>query len=206
MIVNESLKNYIEKNIFPLYENNFIGDGIDRINYVLNRSENIINENNLEVDYDILYTAICFHDLRKDNEEKGHEFVSADIMFNDSFIKKFFSEDQIITIKQAIEDQRANAEKDPRNIYGKILSSASRNSSVKQSLERSYKYGKKKNPNATDDELFENSFNALKNKFGNDGYAKFYFKDSVYEQFLLDIRELLKDKQKFINEQRKLVK
>jgi uncharacterized protein len=205
MEINYKLKEYVEKNIFPLYENNYIGDGFDRINYVINRSESIIEENNLNVDYDILYTAISYHDIRKNNDEKNHEVISAEIMFNDEFLKGYFSLEQRMIIKEAIEDQRANNDKEPRNIYGKILSSASRNSSVEQCLKRSYLYGKKKNPDLNDDELFERAYEALLNKFGEKGYAKFYFEDYTYEQFLTNIRKLLSDKDSFINTQKEYI-
>lgn len=203
MNVDKNLQEYIEMNIIPLYSNNFIGDEQDRITYVMNRSKKIIEENELDVDDNILYTVISYHDIRKNNIEEGHELTSAEIMYDDAFLKDFFTEEQRMIIKEAIEDQRANAQKEPRNIYGKILSSASRNSSIEQCLERSYNYGKKKNPNATDEEIYEGAYEALLNKFAENGYAKFYFKDSTYEHFLYDIRELLSDKDKFIDKQKK---
>lgn len=46
----------------------------------------------------------------------------------------------------------------------------------------------------------------LNNKFGEDGYAKFYFKDIQYENFLKELRELLKDKEKYIQTQREYIK
>ena len=205
MEVNNELRKYIENNIFPLYENNYIGDGIDRVYYVIKRSEQIIEENDLNVDDNILFAVISYHDLRKNNDEKSHEKVSSEIMFNDEFLKDFFTEEQREIIKEAIEDQRANAENEPRNIYGKILSSASRNSSIEQTLKRSYIYGKKKNPNFSDEEIFEGAYEALLNKFGENGYAKFYFKDSTYEKFLKDIRSLLSNKEEFINVQRNYI-
>ena len=109
-------------------------------------------------------------------------------------------------MQKAIEDQRANNKRDPRNIYGKILSSASRNSSIEQCLKRSYYYGKKKDPNASDEELFNRAYDALNNKFGVNGYAKFYFKDSQYEEFLKELRDLLKNKDKYISTQREYIK
>ena len=39
-------------------------------------------------------------------------------------------------------------------------------------------------------------------KFGENGYAKFFFKDEEYENFLKEIRELLLDKEEFIHTQR----
>lgn len=205
MEVSNELKQYIENNIYPLYQNNYIGDGVDRIDYVINRSKKIISENNLQIDDDILYTAIAYHDIRTNNKEQEHELASAELMFNDVFLKDFFSEEKRIIIKEAIEDQRAKSDSEPRNIYGKLLSSASRNSSIEQCLERSYNYGKKKNPTATDDEIFEGAYNALLNKFGENGYAKFYFKDEVYESFLKEIRDLLKNKDRFIEVQRNFI-
>ena len=202
MEINNELKEYVEKNIFPLYENNYIGDGTDRINYVIKRSESIIKENNLKVDNDILYTAISYHDIRKNNDEKNHEIISGEIMFNDKFLKDYFSLEQRKTIKEAIEDQRAYSDKEPRNIYGKILSSASRNSTVEQCLKRSYIYGKKKNPDFSDEEIFAGAYEALLNKFGENGYAKFYFKDSTYERFLKEIRDLLSDRNRFFEIQK----
>ena len=204
-MIKQELKDYIENNILPLYDDNYIGDGRDRVEYVINRSNKIIEENNLDIDENILYTAISYHDIRINNEEEGHELISAEIMYKDEFLKSIFNEEERKIIKEAIEDQRAKLEDKPRNIYGKILSSASRNSSIEQCLERSYKYGKKKNPQATDEEIFEGAYNALLSKFGKEGKANFFFKDATYEQFLHDIRELLSDKDKFIEKQRKYI-
>ena len=201
-MIKKELKNYIKNSILPLYDDNYIGDGRDRVEYVMNRSNQIIKENSLDIDENILFTAISYHDIRTNNEEKDHELKSAEIMYNDEFLKDFFTEEERILIKEAIEDQRAKLETEPRNIYGKILSSASRNSSVEQCLERSYNYGKKKNPNATDEEIFEGAYYALSAKFGKDGKANFFFKDDTYEIFLYEIRELLSDKDKFIEKQR----
>ena len=206
MKVSNGLKEYIEKNIYPMYDDNYIGDKKDRIKYVIERSEKIISDNKLDIDYDILYTAISYHDIRINNNEKKHELASAQIMYNDDNLKEFLTENQRRIAKEAIEDQRSNLKTKPRSIYGEILSSASRNSTVVQCLERSYNYGKKKNPNLTDEELFNRAYEALLNKFGKEGYAKFYFKDEVYEKFLTEIRDLLSDKEKFINTQREYIK
>ena len=72
-------------------------------------------------------------------------------------------------------------------------------------MERTYTYGKRLNPNLTDEELFERAYNVLVDKFGENGYAKFYFKDSEYERFLKNIRKLLIDKEKFIKIQREYI-
>ena len=55
---------------------------------------------------------------------------------------------------------------------------------------------------AIDDELFDRAYEHLKIKFGENGYAKFFFKDDVYEKFLKDIRDLLSNKDNYIEAQR----
>ena len=53
--------------------------------------------------------------------------------------------------------------------------------------------------------MYLRAYDVLQNKFGENGYAKFYFKDSQYEKFLKELRELLKDKDKYISTQREYI-
>lgn len=205
MKINPDLKEYIEKNVFPIYENNEKGHGITHIKYVIRRSFELIKENNLNVNYDMVYTIAAYHDIGHHIDAKTHEIISAKIMYDDKNLLRFFSNDKMLTMKEAIEDHRASSNHEPRSIYGKIVSSADRNNTVEQCLRRSYLYGKRHYPNYSDEEIFKNAYNTLNKKFGINGYAKFYFKDSVYENFLTEIRNLLKDKDVFCNAQRNYI-
>ena len=206
MIINKDLKNYIENNIFPEYEKNEKGHGIDHIKYVIKRSVQLVTENNLNVNLDMVYTIASYHDIGHYIDSKKHEILSANIMAKDKNLFKFFNKDELTIIKQAIEDHRASAKNEPRSIYGKIVSSADRNNNIEDCLIRTYTYGKKLNSKATDEELFLRAYDILVNKFGEDGYAKFYFKDTQYEYFLKELRNLLKDKEKFLKTQREYIK
>ncbi len=205
MKINEELKKYIEENIFPEYDKNEEGHGINHIKYVIKRSFELVKENNLNVNLDMVYTIAAYHDIGHHIDSKTHEIISADIMSKDKNLSNFFNEEELITIKEAIEDHRASAKDEPRSIYGRIVSSADRNNTVEDCLRRTYTYGKKLKPDATDEELFLRAYDALVNKFGEGGYAKFYFKDKKYEDFLKEIRELLKDKNMYIDTQRKYI-
>lgn len=206
MNINRKLQNYIENKLFPEYEKNEKGHGIDHIKYVIQRSFQLVEENNLDINPNMVYTIAAYHDVGHHIDSKNHEVISADIMTKDKNLSRFFTKDELIIIKEAIEDHRASAKDAPRTIYGRIVSSADRNNRVEDCLRRTYTYGKELNPNATDEELFLRAYNVLVNKFGEDGYAKFYFKDAQYEKFLKDIRELLKDKEKYIDTQREYIK
>lgn len=205
MEINSKLKKYIEENVFPEYNKNEKGHGIDHIKYVIDRSFELVKENNLDVNLDMVYTIAAYHDIGHHIDSKTHEIISADIMFKDKELKKFFNDKELIIIKEAIEDHRASAKDEPRSIYGRIVSSADRNNDVEACLRRTYTYGKKLNPEATDEELFLRAYDVLVNKFGENGYAKFFFKDSKYESFLKEIRTLLKDKKNYIEKQKEYI-
>jgi len=205
MNINKELKKYIEDNVFPEYSKNEIGHGINHIKDVINRSFELVKENDLEVNLDMVYVIASYHDIGHHIDSANHEKVSADIMSKDNNLKRFFNESELKIIKEAIEDHRSSSKNDPRSIYGKIVSSADRNNTVEDCLSRTYTYGKRLNPKATDLELFNRAYDVLQEKFGINGYAKYYFKDSKYENFLIELRELLKDKEKFINTQKEYI-
>ena len=206
MKVNNELRKYIEENIFPEYSKNESGHSLSHIKYVIERSFQLVKENNLDVNLNMVYTIAAFHDIGHHIDSKTHEIISADIMYKDDNLKNYFADKELITIKEAIEDHRASSKEDPRSIYGKIVSSADRNNTVEDCLRRTYTYGKKLSPDATDEELFLRAYDVLVNKFGENGYAKFYFKDSVYEKFLKDLRTLLSNKNNYIQTQKEYIK
>ena len=206
MEINKKLKKYIEDKVFPEYDKNESGHGINHIKKVIERSFELVKENDLDVNLDMVYVIAAYHDIGHHIDSKTHEIISADMMSKDEKLKEFFNEEELKIIKEAIEDHRASAKDDPRSIYGRIVSSADRNNKVEDCLRRTYTYGKKLNPEATDEELFQRAYDVLQNKFGEDGYAKYYFKDSNYEKFLKEIRDLLKDKNNYINTQREYIK
>ena len=204
--INQKLKEYIENNIFPQYEKNEKAHDIKHINYVIKRSFDLVKQNDLNVNENLVFVIASYHDIGHYIDSKKHELVSAEIMYQDEKLKEFFSNEEIVIIKEAIEDHRASSEHEPRSIYGKIVSSADRNNTVEQCLERSYYYGKKLDPNATEMDLYKRAFFHLNQKFGENGYAKFFLKDAEYEEFLYEIRKILKDEKEFCEIQKNYIK
>lgn len=204
--VNQSLIEYIEQIIIPMYAKNEQAHGIEHIRYVIDRTMELIEDNELDVNKDVAYTIAAYHDIGHHIDSKNHEMISAEMMYEDNILKKFFDDEQLLIIKEAIEDHRASTETNARTIYGEIISSADRNTTVYQCLVRTYFYGKKLDPNATDQELYERAHYHLTKKFGKGGYVKFYFKDKKYEEFLNEIQTLLEDKEVFCKQQDEVIK
>lgn len=204
MKINENLKKYIEENVFPEYSKNEPAHNIEHIKYVINRSFKFA-DTVPNINYDMVYTIAAYHDIGHHIDPKKHEIISGEIMSKDENLKKFFSVEELKIIKEAIEDHRASSNHEPRSIYGKIVSTADRNNTVEACLRRSYSYNKKLHLEYNDEQIFEDCHFHLNDKFGENGYAKFFFKDEEYEKFLTDIRKLLSDKNKFIETQKNYI-
>ena len=204
MEINNKLKEYIENNIFPMYDKNDQGHNLDHIRCVINRSFKFA-DTVPDINYDIVYTVASYHDVGHHINPKKHELVSAEIVYDDDKLKEFFNDEEIMIIKEAIEDHRASSNHEPRSVYGKIVSSADRNNTVGVCLRRSYIYNKKLHPEYNDEKIFEDCHYHLNNKFGENGYAKFFFEDEKYEKFLKVFFELLSDKNKFIKTQKNYI-
>lgn len=206
LCVKPELKEYIEKHVFPEYSKNEPAHSIDHIKYVIKRSFELVKENNLDVNLDMVYTIAAYHDIGHHIDSENHEKISAEMMMKDNNLGRYFTQEEKKLMKEGIEDHRASSKTEPRSLYGKIVSSADRNNTVEACLKRTYIYGKKLAPNATDEELFLRAYDVLKQKFGENGYAKFYFKDTSYENFLKQIRNLLSNKEKYIKTQRDYIR
>ena len=195
--INVNLKEYIDTNIMPKYSLNDKGHNKDHINFVLKRAFEI--SNNYDMNYDILYTSISYHDIACHLNREKHEILSAEIAYNDEFLKQFFSKKELEIIKEAIEDHRASSNNIPRNIYGKILSSADRKVSVKTYLISSLFFGEPDISKVDMEKAIDQSYNHAIKKFGKNGYAtnKFYVEDTRYKKFLKDLQYLIDNKEQF---------
>ena len=198
MKINQELQEYIENNIFPEYKKNDLGHNLDHIKYVIERSLKFANK--LEnINYDMVYTIAAYHDIGHYIDAKNHEKVSADILLTDKKQKNFFTEEQIKIMSEAVYDHRASMEGEPRSIYGKIVSSADRNTLVEIILKRCYSYRVKHNSNYNLDQIIEESRQHILDKFGKKGYAteKMYFEDLDYKKFLEEISILINNETEF---------
>ena len=197
-MINQKLKEYIENSIFPSYNKNDLGHNLDHIRYVIDRSLKFAS-NLSDINYNMVYVIAAYHDMGHYINAKNHEKVSADMLLEDMNLREFFNEREIQTMAEAIYDHRASFEGEPRSIYGKIVSSADRNTKVDVILKRTYAYRIEHNPNDTIEELVECSRIHIIDKFGKSGYAKekMYFDDLDYKRFLEEILVLVEDKIRF---------
>lgn len=198
--LNNKLVKHIRKKVFPVYEKNDKGHGLKHIRQVISRSFELVENNKLDVDINMVYTIAAYHDIgRKSERDKdNHEEISAEMMREDLELEKYFSEDKLKLIEEAIVDHRASLEYEARSIYGKIVSSADREIFLDNILYRSYFFQKNKHPECDKLGVIENSYKKLNSKYGKGGYAKMYFSDEKYQKFITEMQVLLENKDEFI--------
>lgn len=201
--IKELIK-YIENEIFPLYSQNDEAHGINHIRTVIKRSLELAQ--NYDVNLDMVYTIAAYHDLGHHIDRKTHELISAEIFGKDKKIKQWFTDEEMITIKEAIEDHRASSNHKPRSIYGMIVSTADRMIiDIDGTIKRSYSYGKRNYAELTEEEQIERVYNHLIEKYGENGYAKIYLEDKEFDEAVEKLRQALSNKEEFIKRAKKVV-
>ena len=188
---------YIETQIIPRYRA-MSGHTDKHIRQVIKRSLKFA-EGLDDINLDMVYVIAAYHDLGREVDDDHHEVESGKMLRADEELKKFFSPEQIETMAEAVEDHRASNKNEPRSIYGKIVSSADRNTSVDQMLERCYDCNRLWHPEMTDDEVIETARKHLREKYSPDGYAakKMYFPDPDFQACLEKIEEITRTSEGF---------
>lgn len=202
--LNEKLVEYIEKEIFPLYDRNEFAHGINHIKTVIRRSLELAD--GYDVDFNIVYTVAAYHDLGHFIDRKRHEIISAEMFMKDENIKRWFADEQRMVIKEAIEDHRASCNHVPRTIYGKIVSTADRTIvDMDNTIKRSYTYGKKNYIGLSEEEQFDKVYEHLVEKYGESGYAKVYLEDKEFDEAVSKLRQALENREEFIERVKRVV-
>lgn len=195
MNIDESLKSYIETTILPEYEHNIGGHDINHINFVIDRSFELMEEFSLNLNPNMVYTIASYHDIGYQKDPDNHEKVSADMFQKDKKIQEFFTPEEVKIIYEAIIDHRASLEYEARSIYGKLVSSADREISAERMLTRSFLYQQDKHAaeSPSVEEIIAYSYKKLSSKYGKGGYAKMYYPDTKYQEFISTMETLTSD-------------
>lgn len=200
MKINYDLKRYIEKSVLPLYDTNIAGHDREHIEFVIERSFELAREFDLDVDVNMIYVIAAFHDIGYKENPDNHEEVSSRIFREDDIMTKYFTAEEIDIMADAIVDHRASLEYEARSVYGKLVSSADREISVHNMLKRSilFQADKHKSEHPSLAQVIDYSYKKLSSKYGKGGYAKMYFPDEKYKNYLNTMQDILSDKEKFV--------
>lgn len=200
--VRPEVKAYLEAEIFPQYELNDAGHRWEHLEYVLRRSLKFAEQASAQgelVNREMLIVTAAYHDVGHHIDAKQHEKVSAEMLRKDARLEKWFSAEEIETMAIGVEDHRSTLEREPRNVYGKIVATADKNTLMELPLKRTYAYRCYHSPEASLKEKIEESRKLLIKKYGECGYAvgTSYFEDPDFQAHLVELRKLTADPVEF---------
>lgn len=195
--VNKKLVKYVEEHIFPQYEPNDKAHGIVHIREVIRRAFALNDTFKLNLDKNMIYAIASCHDLGKYENHEIHEKIAASRFISDEKMKQFFNDEQRKVIKEAIEDHRSSKEDEPRSTYGKLISSADRNTQIDIVFIRSFFVAKERMPETNIEEYLDYTIKRLSKKYSEENPENMFFEDETYKMFLKDMRDLLKNEIEF---------
>jgi len=195
--VDPRLRHYIKCEILPEYRKNDRAHGLIHIREVMRRAFVLNREFGLKLNPNMIYAAVAYHDIGKHIDSAQHEIVSADIFRKDPKMSEFFSLEERQVIAEAIEDHRSAKSGTLRSEYGKLISSADRNTRIEMVLVRSFFVGQDRQPETKVSDFLKYTFERLTKRYSLDDPEKMFYADQEYQDFLREMRELLKNKTKF---------
>ena len=195
--VNPELKEYIKINIFPEYSKNDGGHNLAHIKEVIRRIFALNDTFKLHLDSNMLYAIASCHDWGKYEDHETHHLIAARNFMADENMKEFFSDEERIIIKEAIEDHRSSKEDEPRSVYGKLISSADRNTRIEIVFIRSFFVAHERMPEYNIEDYLDYTIKRLSKRYSEDNPENMFYEDRTYSTFLHDMREILKNEKEF---------
>ena len=100
------LVEFVEKNILPQYANFDKAHNMEHVTRVIRRSLDLARK--IGADLDMAYAIAAYHDLGLSGPRAIHHLTSGKILLADARLKRWFSQDKLTMMKEAVEDHRAS--------------------------------------------------------------------------------------------------
>ena len=187
--VSLDLMEFIEQNILPKYNAFDKAHNLTHVNRVIKNSLALAEKTGADIN--MAYAIAAYHDLGLEGPRAIHHILSGKIVMADRRLRRWFSEDKIKVMKEAVEDHRASASHAPRSIYGKIVAEADRDLDPTTVFTRAIEYGLDHYPEKSYEEQWQRFVQHMTEKYSNSGYIKLWISDSPNEARLKEIRETI---------------
>lgn len=175
--INTDLIAYVESGIIPRYDSFDKAHNRQHVLTVISESLELVK--NIDgIDLNMVYAIAAYHDTGLCRDRKTHHIVSGEIILTDTTLRRWFSEEEIVMMKEAVEDHRASADHEPRSIYGRIVAEADRIIDTNTVLRRTVQFGLKHYPELGKEQQYERFVEHLNEKYAPGGYMKLWFPES----------------------------
>lgn len=192
----EEIRDFIEREIIPRYDNFDAGHGRDHARTVISQALDL-SQHYPEVDKCMLLVAAAYHDLGLAYGREQHHTHSATIIREDTRLREWFDENEIDVIAQAAEDHRASSGHEPRTIYGRIVAEADRIIDSDTIVRRALQYGMKHNPGLDKEGQYQRLMEHMREKYDYGGYLHLWVPYGDNARRLEEFRQILADEKAF---------
>lgn len=189
-MISKALTTYIETEIIPRYEYFDKAHNLSHVQTVIEESLSLA-EQHPETDERLVYVIAAYHDTGLCRDRATHHLVSGEILMADTHLRQWFSEEELLLMKEAVEDHRASTDHEPRSIYGRIVAEADRIIDTDTTLRRTVQYGLKHYPEASIDWHYQRFYKHLMEKYAPGGYLKLWFPKSKNAERLKELQAII---------------
>lgn len=186
-----SLEQYIEQTILPQYDTFDGGHRRDHALTVITESMKLAHEH--KADERMAYVIAAYHDLGLRIDREYHHIHSGEILMADETLRQWFTEDQLLVMRDAVEDHRASSKNPPRTIYGAIVAEADRQIDPETVIARTMAFSAKLLPDGDFETLYQRSKSHLLEKYAEGGYMRLWLNSERNMRGLADLRAIIRE-------------
>ena len=186
-----TLQEYIEQTILPQYDAFDGGHKRDHAEAVIAESLQLARAHN--ADEQMAYVIAAYHDLGLRFDREKHHIHSWEILMADSTLRQWFTEEQLLVMRDAVEDHRASGKNPPRTIYGAIVAEADRQIIPETVIARTMAYSAKLYPDGDFETLYARSREHLLEKYAEGGYMRLWLNSERNVRSLEALRAIIRN-------------
>lgn len=191
-MIRREIVEYVEREILPRYEGFDAAHRRDHADVVVERS--IALAERLGARVEMAYVVAAYHDTGLAVGRDVHHTESKRILLEDSALRQWFTQEEIVTMADAVEDHRASSKQPPRTIYGRIVAEADRLIEPRTILRRTVQFTLTHHPDLDREEGYERLLEHMREKYDYGGYLKLWVEESDNAQRLEELRRIIADR------------
>lgn len=186
-----TIQEYIEQTILPQYDAFDGGHQRDHAQAVIAESLQLAREHH--ADEQMAYVIAAYHDLGLRFDREKHHIHSGEILMSDQTLRQWFTEEQLLIMRDAVEDHRASGKNPPRTIYGAIVAEADRQIIPETVIARTMAYSAKLYPDGDFETLYARSREHLLEKYAEGGYMRLWLNSERNTRSLEALRAIIRN-------------
>lgn len=191
-MVRPEIVEYVEREILTRYDGFDAAHRRDHADVVVSRS--IALAERLGADVEMAYVIAAYHDTGLAVGRDVHHTESKRILLEDKELERWFADEDIATMGDAVEDHRASSKQPPRTIYGRIVAEADRLIVPHSIIRRTIQFTLTHHPDLDIEEGYERLLEHMREKYDYGGYLRLWIEESDNAQRLEELRKIIADK------------